>query len=69
MQCVVDPCQNATCSSDSRAVCVADYCLGCNARWFVGFEEVTDMCTTGVPFESSRSSAIACSAGVYLGHK
>ena len=44
-ECLVDLCQNATCDVP-EAVCVADNCLECSARWFLGFEEVTDLCTT-----------------------
>ena len=44
-ECLVDVCQNATCDVP-EAVCVADNCLECSARWFLGFEEVTVLCTT-----------------------
>ena len=47
VECVENPCATATCSVEG-AVCVSDNCLECHARWFLGFEEVTDICTAGV---------------------
>ena len=44
MYCLVDPCQSATCPGVDDATCVADYCGGCKARWFVDGVEVTDQC-------------------------
>ena len=35
VNCFVDPCQSSTCAYNPTATCVADYCGGCNARWFV----------------------------------
>ncbi|MDD9966114.1 MAG: BPTI/Kunitz domain-containing protein [Myxococcales bacterium] len=34
VQCLVDPCQNATCNADPSATCQADYCGGCHALFF-----------------------------------
>ena len=43
--CFVDPCQFASCPSFPHALCVADHCGGCNARFFLqGGKEVTDKC-------------------------
>nr|KAI8760375.1 hypothetical protein BgiMline_007528 [Biomphalaria glabrata] len=43
VNCFVRPCQFAQCSV-SGAVCMDDYCGGCNARWYVGNTEVTSQC-------------------------
>ena len=45
--CKEDPCRFATCPYFPEATCEADYCGGCNARFFVGKEEVTASCATG----------------------
>ena len=43
--CLVDPCQGATCPDFPHARCVADYCGGCTARFFLPTgEEVTKKC-------------------------
>ena len=42
VQCLVDPCQFASCENHPDAVCIADYCGGCNARFFLNGNEVTD---------------------------
>ena len=34
VNCAVAPCQNAKCDKYPDAVCVNDYCNGCNARFF-----------------------------------
>ena len=34
-ECAVSPCQNAVCAMNSEAVCVEDYCGGCNTKWYV----------------------------------
>ena len=44
VNCIVDPCMFAMCSNHPNAVCVADYCGGCNARFFIGKIEVTETC-------------------------
>ena len=45
VSCLVDPCRFAQCPNHPDAVCVADFCGGCNARFFVGKKEVTDTCS------------------------
>ena len=42
--CVVDPCEVSTCPAFPQAKCISDFCGGCNARFFLGFKEVTDKC-------------------------
>ena len=44
MNCLVDPCQYANCSALLAATCQAEYCGGCNARWFIKDIEVTNAC-------------------------
>ena len=44
VNCFVDPCQFAKCPAHTNAECVSDFCGGCNARFFVDSEEVTDTC-------------------------
>ena len=34
----------ASCPGVGDATCVADYCGGCNARWILNGQEVTDQC-------------------------
>lgn len=53
VNCKADPCQFATCPYFPEATCEADYCGGCNARFFVGKEhrEVTALCATGNTFK------------------
>ena len=41
VQCDGDPCRDAVCPSHPTAVCRADYCGGCTAKWFIGDEQVT----------------------------
>lgn len=41
VQCIVDPCQIITCTNP-RAICVADYCGGRNARFYLDGKEITD---------------------------
>eukprot|EP00731_Ephydatia_muelleri_P008209 Em0004g547a len=43
-QCLIAPCRYAHCDNYPSAVCVDDYCGGCNARFFVGKIEVTSLC-------------------------
>ncbi len=45
VSCFADPCMFATCPAHPDAVCVADFCGGCNARFFIGKKEVTDTCS------------------------
>ena len=49
VNCLKDPCRFATCTYFPEATCEADYCGGCNARFFVdkGRQEVTASCATG----------------------
>ena len=44
VNCVINPCQCATCPAVEGATCVADYCGGCNARWLLNGQEVTSKC-------------------------
>lgn len=44
MNCKVDPCEVSSCDGVSDAMCVADYCGGCNARWYKNDIEVTNSC-------------------------
>ncbi|CAF4774225.1 unnamed protein product [Rotaria sp. Silwood2] len=39
VQCLIDPCEGATCSAYPNATCIPDYCGGCNAEWFTTNEE------------------------------
>ena len=48
VDCEENPCVTATCGVEG-AQCVQDNCLECHARWFKDLEEVTDLCTTGLP--------------------
>ena len=49
VNCKVNPCRVTTCTYFPEATCEADYCGGCNARFFVdkGRQEVTASCATG----------------------
>ncbi len=43
--CLVDPCQVTDCPAHPDATCTADYCGGCNARFYDSDgNEVTDTC-------------------------
>ena len=44
VNCLVNPCVTASCPAVGDATCVADYCGGCNARWILNGQEVTDQC-------------------------
>ena len=44
VQCLKNPCQVSSCPSVADARCVVDYCGGCNARWILNGQEVTDQC-------------------------
>ena len=44
VDCLVNPCDTASCPAVADATCVADYCGGCNARWILNGKEVTDRC-------------------------
>ena len=48
INCFVNPCTAASCPNIPTATCRADYCGGCNARWYVGGGsiEVTRNCTS-----------------------
>ena len=32
--CFADPCESSSCPYNPSATCIADYCGGCNARWY-----------------------------------
>ncbi|BFZ05248.1 hypothetical protein BsWGS_08287 [Bradybaena similaris] len=49
VNCAVSPCRFNTCDAVPEAICVANYCGGCNARWYRGSEDVTDQCTPLYP--------------------
>ena len=43
--CVIQPCEVTHCPKFPNAVCLPDYCKGCNARFYTEFGvEVTDQC-------------------------
>ena len=45
VHCYINPCQLANCPAIEGARCVADYCGGCKARWYLSVGlEVTDHC-------------------------
>ena len=44
MDCFIDPCEVATCPGAPYATCKSNYCGGCNARFFIGDEDITDTC-------------------------
>ena len=44
VNCFADPCQFSNCLAYPSARCESDYCGGCNARFYVGEKEVTNMC-------------------------
>ena len=54
VQCLIAPCTFAHCDNYPTAVCVDDYCGGCNARFFVGKIEVTSLCGPGRPIKSNE---------------
>ncbi|XP_064384618.1 kielin/chordin-like protein [Halichondria panicea] len=60
--CFADPCMFATCPAHPDAVCVADYCGGCNARFFIGKKEVTDTCKCPVTGQIFKECGSACPA-------
>ena len=35
VNCLVDPCLSSSCPENPSATCQADYCGGCNAKWYV----------------------------------
>lgn len=44
--CAADPCSITQCPAFTNAICVPDFCGGCNARFFLGNgKEVTDQCS------------------------
>ena len=42
VNCLVDPCTVERCHGHPDAKCVADYCGGCNARYYENGMEITD---------------------------
>ena len=44
VNCLVNPCDTASCPAINGAVCVADYCGGCHARWLLNGDDVTNQC-------------------------
>ena len=40
VDCFIDPCEMENCPSYPNAECIANYCGGCNAEWFVNGEQV-----------------------------
>ena len=44
VNCFVNPCEGATCPGVEGAVCVADYCGGCNTLWVLNGEAVSHLC-------------------------
>ena len=45
VQCFADPCSVTQCPQYPDATCNADYCGGCNARFYDNNIEITDQCT------------------------
>ena len=45
VQCFADPCSVTQCPKYPDATCNADYCGGCNARFYDNNIEITDQCT------------------------
>ena len=56
VNCVVNPCQWATCPVVKGAICVADYCGGCNTLWVLNGEAVSHLC--GGKFSLKRIAII-----------
>ena len=54
VHCLVHPCQFASCPAIKDAKCVADYCGGCNARWYLKDKEVTHMCCKSFSLNCTR---------------
>ena len=46
VNCYLDPCLLSTCPQNPTAICVSDYCGGCNARWYYGGSDITMSCDT-----------------------
>ena len=44
VNCLIDPCRVNSCPNIPKAQCRADYCGGCNARFFLGKFDVTKFC-------------------------
>ena len=42
--CLINPCEYATCPAVEGATCVADQCEGCSAKWLLNGQEVTIQC-------------------------
>ncbi|CAF1151624.1 unnamed protein product [Adineta ricciae] len=40
VNCLINPCQGATCKNYPNAVCRANYCGGCNRTFYVGCKKV-----------------------------
>lgn len=62
VQCLVDPCQFATCDAYPKAECVANYCGGCNADFFMDGElmdctESTTCESDGIEYQVGESFA------------
>ena len=55
-ECLIDPCQYAACELHPKANCRADYCGGCNAR-FYDESGIEVRCTTGM---CKRSMSVHC---------
>ncbi|XP_033728451.1 prestalk D11 protein-like [Pecten maximus] len=49
VKCLVNPCTVKTCHRHPHATCVADYCGGCNAKFFLNGHEVTQTCKNITP--------------------
>ena len=44
VNCLVNPCEVTSCPGFPTATCEADFCGGCNARFFLRGREVTNKC-------------------------
>lgn len=44
VNCFANPCDTATCPNFPNSRCVFDTCGGCNAKFFIGRNEITNEC-------------------------
>ena len=65
VNCVIDPCEVTACPAFPNATCRADFCGGCNARFFIQRQEVTDQCNEIAPCSryGGRDISINCGRG------
>ena len=61
--CFANPCNTAVCKSSPNAKCVANFCGGCNAEFYVGSKKVS--CVNG-PCHVERSQLLSRNSGKFL---